>query len=244
MRTNINIDLNPAKEGKWYAKELITKGGDTTVTFFQRDGKQTLLQKFKDFRDGVRSGTELASKYCKELGLPEDTFSNPKIKHTKNSNSNQQLNQLFGTTKRMLDENIPFDKSDLLVSHFDSEKDIQVNIKINDSKVLSYETKREMEMNYFSSSLFKTNNSYSDFKPHLNLAMDIRDKPNFFAGKEEMQDAKKALTDIKTTRLKSDAYQTPDQVKKEKEKFDEMVDSLIKALDVAIAKASLETPST
>ena len=128
MRTNINIDLNPAKEGKWYAKELITKGGDTTVTFFQRDGKQTLLQKFKDFRDGVRSGTELASKYCKELGLPEDTFSNPKIKHTKNSNSNQQLNQLFGTTKRMLDENIHFDKSDLLVSHFDSEKDIQVEL--------------------------------------------------------------------------------------------------------------------
>jgi hypothetical protein len=59
-----------------------------------------------------------------------------------------------------------------------------------------------------------------------------------------MQDAKKALTDIKTTRLKSDAYQTPEDDKKQKEKFDAVVDSLIKVLDVAIAKASLETPST
>ena len=58
------------------------------------------------------------------------------------------------------------------------------------------------------------------------------------------RDARKALTDIKTTRLKSDAYQTPDEDKNKKEKFDAVVDSLIKGLDVAIAKTSLETPST
>jgi hypothetical protein len=34
------------------------------------------------------------------------------------------------------------------------------------------------------------------------------------------------------------------KIKIKKEKFDAVVDSLIKALDVAIAKASLETPST
>ena len=49
------------------------------------------------------------------------------------------------------------------------------------------------------------------------------------------RDARKALTDIKTTRLKSDAYQTPDEDKNKKGKFDAVVDSLIKGLDVAIA---------
>jgi hypothetical protein len=96
--TNINITLDPAKEGKWYAQEKVNKQGDTTVTFFQRDGKQTFLQKFKDFKNGVHSGTELATKYSKELGLPKDAFSNPKNKHTKESISNDQLNQIFGLT--------------------------------------------------------------------------------------------------------------------------------------------------
>jgi hypothetical protein len=180
--------------------------------------------------------------------LPKDAFSNPKIKHTNKSISNEQLNQLFGTTKRRLDEDISFHKSDLLVSHVDSEKNIQVNIKVNNSKVLDDETKKEIKkennMFYFRSSLFRTNNDYSDFEPHLRLAIDISDEPNFLAGKDKMQDAKKALTDIKTTHLKSHAYQTPDEDKKEKEKFNAVVDSLIKTLDVAIAKASLETPST
>ena len=77
--TNINISLDLAKEGKWYAQEKVNKQGDATVTFFQRDGKQSLSQKFKDYRNGVRSGTELASKYSKELGLPAQAFSNPKL---------------------------------------------------------------------------------------------------------------------------------------------------------------------
>lgn len=59
-----------------------------------------------------------------------------------------------------------------------------------------------------------------------------------------MQDAKKSLTAIKTTVLKSPVYQTPDQDNKEKEKFDATVDSLINALDTAIAKASLPTPTS
>ena len=48
--TNINISLDLAKEGKWYAQETVNKQGDATVTFFQRDGKQSLSQKFKDYR--------------------------------------------------------------------------------------------------------------------------------------------------------------------------------------------------
>ena len=246
--TNINISLDLVKESKWYAQEKVNKQGDATVTFFQRDGKQSLSQKFKDYRNGVRSGTELASKYSKELGLPAQAFSHPKIKHTNKSISNEQLNQLFGTTKQKLDENIPFHKSDSLVSHVDSEKNITVNIKVNNSMIRDDETKREIkkenDMFYFRLSLFRTNNDYSDFEPHLRLAINISDEPNFLAEKDKMQDAKKALTDIKTTRLKSDAYQTPEDDKKQKEKFDAVVDSLIKALDVAIAKASLETPST
>lgn len=246
--TNINITLDTAKEGKWYAQEKVDKHGDTTVTFFQRDGKQTFLQKFKDFRNGVRSGTELASKYSKELGLPEDAISNPRIKHTIKSNSTDQLNQLFRTTKRRLDENIPFHKSDLLVSHVDSEKNIRVDIKVNNFDILDDETRREIKKDhhlfYFRSSLFRTNNNYFDFEPHLKLAINIRDEPNFSAGKNEMQDAKKSLTAIKTTVLKSPVYQTPDQDNKEKEKFDATVDSLINALDTAIAKASLPTPTS
>jgi hypothetical protein len=236
------------KESKWYGQEKVNKQGDATVTFFQRDGKQSLSQKFKDYRNGVRSGTELASKYSKELGLPAQAFSHPKIKHTNKSISNEQLNQLFGTTKRRLDEDISFHKSDLLVSHVDSEKNIQVNIIVNNSMIMDDETKREIKkennMTYFCISLFRTNNDYSDFEPHLRLAINISDEPNFLAEKDKMQDAIKALNNIKTTRLKSDAYQTPEDDKKQKEKFDAVVDSLIKALDVAIAKASLETPST
>ena len=246
--TNINISLDLAKEGKWYAQETVNKQGDATVTFFQRDGKQSLSQKFKDYRNGVRSGTELESKSSKELGLPAQAFSNPKIKHTNKSISNEQLNQLLGTTKRRLDEDISFHKSDLLVSHVDSEKNIKVNIKVNNSMIWDDETKREIKkennISFFRLSLFRTNNDYSDFEPHLRLAIEINDRPNFLAGKDKMQDARKALTDIKTTRLKSDAYQTPDEDKNKKEKFDAVVDSLIKGLDVAIAKASLETPST
>jgi hypothetical protein len=68
---NVNIELKSAESnGKWYAKKEVSKDEGTTITFFQRDGKPPLLQKFKDFTKGVRNGTELASKYSKELGLP------------------------------------------------------------------------------------------------------------------------------------------------------------------------------
>ena len=244
--TNINISLDPAKEGKWYAQENVTKKGDATVTFFQRDGKQTFLQKFKYFRNGVRSGTELASKYIKELGLPPEAFSTPK--KSKETISNDQLNQIFGSTYRRLEEKISFEESDLLVSHFDREENKQVNIKINQSLVWDDETIRESRKNddlsYFQRSLFKTNNNYSNFDPHLRLAIEVRDKPNFSAKKDEIETAKKALTDIKTTRLKSLLYQTTDDDIKIKGEFDAAVDILSKAFDTAIAKASLQTPTT
>ena len=102
--TSININLDPAKEGKWYAKENVTKRGETTVTFFQRDGKRSFLQKFKDFRNNVHSGTELASKYSKELGLPAEALSNPKNKSEKVTISNDKLNTLFRHTYQKIFE--------------------------------------------------------------------------------------------------------------------------------------------
>lgn len=53
----INIELNTENNGKWYAKKKVDKHG-TEVIFFQRDGQRSLLQKFKDFKNNVRSGTE------------------------------------------------------------------------------------------------------------------------------------------------------------------------------------------
>ena len=52
--------------------------GNTEITFFQRDGKRSISQKLKDFKNGVRYGTELAAKHSKELRLPADIFTNIK----------------------------------------------------------------------------------------------------------------------------------------------------------------------
>lgn len=234
--TNINITLDPAKEGKWYAKENVNKQGDTTVTFFQRDGKQSLSQKFKDYRNGVRSGTELASKYSTELGLPKDAFSNPKIKHTKESISNDQLNQIFGSTYRRLEEKISFDNSDLLVSHFDKVEQKQVDITVNSSKITAfvdkekyYEVSKEVKIHNFKTNLHRNDQANSVFTSHLSLAFDIRDKPNFLADKDEMEAAKKSLIDIKKVPLRLGDYQIESEQKKE---FDLTVNDLLKPLEV------------
>lgn len=75
---NINIELNIESNGKWYAKKGVNKPGETEVTFFQREGQRSLLQKFKDFKNNVRSGAELAKKYCNELGISDKVITNPK----------------------------------------------------------------------------------------------------------------------------------------------------------------------
>jgi len=235
LTTSINIKLDSNKGGQWYARENKTQKG-VTVTFFQRDGKQTFLQKFKDFTNGVRTGTELASKYSKELGLPKDAFSNPKNEYTKESISNDQLNQIFGSTYRRLEEKISFYTTDLLVSHFDRAQNKQVDIMVNKSKIIgvvseekNYEIQKEVKIHNLKTNLYRINQADTDFTSHLSLAFDIRDKPNFSANKDEMEAAKKALIDIKKVPLRLGDYQTEIQQKKE---FDLTINDLLKPLEV------------
>jgi len=123
----VNIDLkSDESNGKWYAKKNVSKDKETTVTFFQREGKRTFLQKIKDFRNGVRYGTELASKYSKELGLSSQVFSNPKNKSEKPTISNDDLNKIFREAHAKLKNDEPFQKSDPLVSL--GSKEIEVSI--------------------------------------------------------------------------------------------------------------------
>lgn len=137
LTTSININLDPEKGGKWYATENKTKRGDVKVTFFQRDGKQTFLQKFKDFRSGVRSGTELASKYSKELGLPAEAFSNPKTK-------NAFLNNAFREAVKKLKENESFKSTEPLVSHSDMDNRKRIDITVNTSKITTSVDKKNI----------------------------------------------------------------------------------------------------
>jgi hypothetical protein len=235
LTTSINIKLDSDKGGQWYARENKTQKG-VTVTFFQRDGKQTFLQKFKDLINVARSGTELASKYSKELGLPKDAFSNPKNEYTKESISNNQLNQIFGSTYRRLEEKISFYTTDLLVSHFDRAQNKQVDIMVNKSKIIgvvseekNYEIQKEVKIHNLKTNLYRINQADTDFTSHLSLAFDIRDKPNFSANKDEMEAAKKALIDIKKVPLRLGDYQTEIQQKKE---FDLTINDLLKPLEV------------
>lgn len=235
LTTSINIKLDSNKGGQWYARENKTQKG-VTVTFFQRAGKQTFLQKFKDLINVARSGTELASKYSKELGLPKDAFSNPKNEYTKESISNDQLNQIFGSTYRRLEEKTSFYTTDLLVSHFDRAQNKQVDIMVNKSKIIgvvseekNYEIQKEVKIHNLKTNLYRINQADTDFTSHLSLAFDIRDKPNFSANKDEMEAAKKALIDIKKVPLRLGDYQTEIQQKKE---FDLTINDLLKPLEV------------
>ena len=235
LTTSINIKLDSNKGGQWYARENKTQKG-VTVTFFQRAGKKTFLQKFKDLINVARSGTELASKYSKELGLPKDAFSNPKNEYTKESISNDQLNQIFGSTYRRLEEKTSFCTTDLLVSHFDRAQNKQVDIMVNKSKIIgvvseekNYEIQKEVKIHNLKTNLYRMNQADTDFTSHLSLAFDIRDKPNFSANKDEMEAAKKALIDIKKVPLRLGDYQTEIQQKKE---FDLTINDLLKPLEV------------
>ncbi len=201
--TSININLDPAKEGKWYAKENVTKRGETTVTFFQRDGKRSFLQKFKDFRNNVRSGTELASKYSKELGLPAEALSNPKNKSEKVTISNDKLNTLFRHTYQKIRDRKTFEQSDPLVSYFNEKQN--VDICINNYFVLKGTPEPPVKFNPISSAAsddvfqftwVKLNNrfvnNYGDEKltNFVVLSHKIKEEPNFSATKEELLEAR------------------------------------------------------
>ena len=126
---NINIELNSGDNGKWYAKKGVNKQGETEVTFFQREGQRSLLQKFKDFKNNVRSGTELAKKYCNELGISDKVITNPKNKSVNSSITNEELNTLLRATHEKLKNDNPFQKSDPLVSIRDKEIKVSINVK-------------------------------------------------------------------------------------------------------------------
>ncbi len=229
LTTSININLDPEKGGKWYATENKTKRGDVKVTFFQRDGKQTFLQKFKDFRSGVRSGTELASKYSKELGLPAEAFSNPKTK-------NAFLNNAFREAVKKLKENESFKSTEPLVSHSDMDNRKRIDITVNTSKITTsvdkkkyYEVSKEVKIHNFKINLNRNDQANSVFTSHLRLAFDARDNPDFSATKDEMEAAKKSLIDIKKAPLRLGDYQIESEQKKE---FDLTVNDLLKPLEV------------
>ncbi len=250
--TTINITVDPTKTGKWYAQEHISKQGDTTVTFFQRDGKRSISQKFMDAIKGVRYGTELASKYAKELHLPSEAVSNIKDKNGRNLISNDQLNQLFGTTKRRMEEDIPFQKSDLLVSYVEKTKDRKehkVTINVNETKILDKQTKREKDKEYlwtdFHASLFRTEAhtkaNPEDLEKLISLAVDVRDEPDSSFDLNQMNAAKEIFAGFKENfSPRAGSYQTPKERDEIQTKFNSMVDSLLKPLEDAIKKASTD----
>jgi hypothetical protein len=245
--TTINITVDPTKTGKWYAQEHVSKQGDTTVTFFQRDGKRSISQKFMDAIKGVRYGTELASKYAKELHLPSEAVSNIKDKNGRNLISNDQLNQLFGTTKRRMEEDIPFQKSDLLVSYVEKTKDRKehkVTINVNETKILNEEKKIEIAkldlMAYFLTSLLRTDSYREDLYQHLSLAIDVRDELNYSFDLDQMNAAKEMLAGFKYVTLNRDKLATAEERHKVQSNFNSMVDSLLKPLEDAMRKASTD----
>jgi hypothetical protein len=211
--------------------------GNTEITFFQRDGKRSISQKLKDFKNGVRYGTELAAKHSKELRLPADIFTNIKNAKSKPSISNEKLNQLFRETKEKLASHKPFKKKDTLVSHTNKSQRQEINIDINNKRILDREDAKFIFLNYFFNSLVKTETHYDDNKHHLQLAIDVHDNPGTSFDINMMRNAKDALTQIRLTNLRRDGYDTDEQHEKKVNEFIAKVDRLIGALEVAIAKA-------
>jgi hypothetical protein len=223
----INIELDSWKSGKWYAKKEVRKDKETIVNFFQRDGKRSLLQKFQDFRNNVRSGTELASKYSKELGLTEDAFSNPKNKSVKSSISNQKLDEFFRAANNKLDNDEPFQKSDPLVSRSYEE----IDIRINNTPVLADEDFKNMTLRFFSSQMVNANKIYTDYKDHIALALDIRANPSFTTEGKKIDKAIEALQELRNINLSGYEYSDMTNYNYRKFEFNEKVDSLITVLE-------------
>jgi hypothetical protein len=190
----VNIELKSAESnGKWYAKKEVSKYKETTVTFFQRDGKRTLLQKFQDFKNNVRSGTDRIKKYRNELGISEKTFSNLKNKSMSNSITNEEINTLFRAAHAKLQNDEAFQKSDPLVSR--SSKEIEVSI--NNEPILKGKDFKHTTLRFFSSKMVNSNKDYKEFKEYITLALDIRANPKFPADDRKIGKAVEALKELK-----------------------------------------------
>lgn len=237
LTTKITIQVDDGKKGKWYAKKNVDNQGNTEITFFQRDGKRSISQKLKDFKNGVRYGTELAAKHSKELGLPADIFTNLKNAKSKPSISNENLNQLFRGTKEKLASHKPFEKTDTLVSHTNKSQRQKINININGKRISEKADAKADFLIYFFANLFKTDTNYEDNKHYLDLAIDVHDNPGTSFDVKTMSEAKEALTRIKLTKLRRDVYDTDDKHGQLVNEFIAKVDRLIGALEVAIKNA-------
>lgn len=234
LTTRIRIQVEDEKKGKWYAKKNVDNQGNTEITFFQRDGKRSISQKLKDFKNGVRYGTELAAKHSKELRLPADIFTNIKNAKSKPSISNEKLNQLFRETKEKLASHKPFETTDALVSHTNKSQRQKINIDINNKRILDREDAKIDFLSYFYLHLVRTETRYDNNEHYLQLAIDVHDNPGTSFDVETMREAKGALTRIKLTKLMLDVNDTDEQHKKKVNEFIANVDRLIGA----IAKAS------
>jgi hypothetical protein len=179
----VNIELKTEKQGKWYGGEKTEKNGDKTVSFYQRDGKRTFLQKIKDFKNGVRYGTELARKYSKELGLPEEAMSSVKNKSDKRTISNDALNTMFRTAHQKLQKNEFFKASDSLVSH------TKASVRINEEQIYNAEDYKKNSVAYFYSNFFKSGISHDDWNKHISLAVDVRTNPSLRSDTKQIDEA-------------------------------------------------------
>jgi len=227
----VNIELKSDDiNGKWYAKKDVSKDKETTVTFFQREGKRTFLQKIKDFKNGVRYGTELASKYSKELGLSSQVFSNPKNKSEKPTFSNDDLNKIFREAQEKLDKNEIFKESDSLVSHK------EIRIKINEKTIYDAKNEKYPTLSYFRVALNHSERSYDDFEEHISLALDVRADPSIQADIEKIDKAIKSLKDLRENKLAGNTTPERTNYVSRKLEFDKKIESLITELEKASKK--------
>ena len=229
----VNIELKSAESnGKWYAKKEVSKDKETTVTFFQRDGKRTLLQKFQDFKNNVRSGTDRINKYRNELGIPEKTISNLKNKSVNNSITNEEINTLFRAAHAKLQNDEAFQKSDPLVSR--NSKPIEISI--NSEPILKGKDFKTATLKFFSSQMNYTNKDYESFKDHIALALDIRANPKFQADGKKIDQAIDALKELKNINLLGYEHKELRNYDEREYAFNEKVDSLIAVLNTALKK--------
>jgi hypothetical protein len=222
----VNIELKSAESnGKWYAKKDVSKDKGTTVTFFQRDGKRTFLEKIKDFRNGVRYGTELASKYSKELGLPTKALSSVKNESEKPTISNDELNKMFRVAHDKLQKNESFKESDSLVSHN------EVSVRINKEQIYNAKDYKYPTLGYFMGALNHTDFHYNDFNEHISIALDLRANSSLPADIEKIDNAINSLKNLKNNRLTGHTNPEVTAYGPRKSEYDKKIDSLIAVLE-------------
>jgi hypothetical protein len=182
----------------------------------------------------VRSGAELAKKYCNELGISDKAIANPKNKSANSGITNTELNKIFRSAYSKLINNESFQKSDQLVSN--SKKEIDVSI--NNEPILSGEDFKKNTQKFLSSRMNYSSKNYNDFEYDISVALNIRADPNFSADSKQITKTIEVLEDLKNIKLIGYDYQELTNYENRKKEFDEKIDILITALNKATKKAS------